>query len=98
MKQKFRDELPVDHAAELKDSRFALVKNDGWGITIVAHGNDPIAVSCANKPFVRDVRKNAAGTFDIVNIVTDGDKTVEILERDVWPGHELFRIDERESA
>jgi hypothetical protein len=95
MKQKFRDELPTHDAELLKNSRFALVKNDGWGVTVVAHGNDPIAVSCANKPFVRDYAKEANGVTQMVNIVQDGEQTVTINERDVWPGFDLVRIDDR---
>jgi hypothetical protein len=95
MKQKYRDELPAHDAELLKDSKFALVKSDGWGVTVVAHGNDPIAVSCANKPFVRDYVKDESGVNQMVNIVQDGDKTVVINERDIWPGHDLVRIDER---
>lgn len=96
MKQVFRDKLPKDHAKLLANSKFALVKNDGWGMEIVAHGNDPIAVSCANKPFTRKTVQAESGASELVNVVQDGDKTVEILERDVWPGHELYRIDEHE--
>lgn len=56
MKSLQRSELSPVAAEELKDSRFALLELKMFGDSeIIAHGNDPIAVSQGGVPVKRDV-------------------------------------------
>jgi hypothetical protein len=114
MKLAIRSELPAELQEILKDSRFALILPDEWGVPkIIAHGNDPVLVSQAGvKPEFETPTSDQK--MQIIELMESGqsktsayyDAGIKIKSRHIYissgqvaaPNGVFYRIDESRRA